>query len=105
MKNEDEKGFDATRDLQSLNPRGTLVLGVGGAAQLAGINPDRRFIIITNHGANPATLTLRTPAAAGLGIYLAANGGWASFNRNAEDWRGEVFAFSALGTTLGILEV
>jgi hypothetical protein len=85
---------------------GTIALAAGVSALVMRMNVRRRSAAIVNHGANPATITLIGPAAANLGIYLAANGGSFTFGEDTDfKYMGEVYGFSTLGTTLGIVEL
>lgn len=102
----DKQGNDVTELMQARTPNGARTLAAGVAVKIMDMNPDRIFAAIINTGAaNPVSLTLMQGPVALQGITLFPNGGVWTFGRRTDfDYRGEVYAISAAGTTISFIE-
>ena len=84
----------------------TVTVAATTSTKVLDLNRIRRSAVIVNDGAVDCYLSLGAAASSGAGIRLNPQGGSFTFGRMTDfPYSGEVYAYSAAGTTLSIVEV
>ena len=86
-----------------INPAGVVTV-TASATLVSAYNSTRKWILITNNGANDCYIGLSNQLVVGSGALLKAGGAFSLSNMGETQWQGYIYAISAAGTTLGVVE-